>query len=167
VAARVTNDGTARPPANHHTNAVELDQRYIVDVGLGTPMMRQPTPLDGTPRTDEVGITWRVAESDRPDVTYCTQHRSAETAEWSTRYVFSDVPRDLGYFEATNDFLQSAPESPFTGAPVAATATEDGHLKLSGETLTESTATGEKERTVSDDAWLETLHREFGLAPDE
>jgi len=165
VAARVTSDGQARPPANHHTNVVELDRRYVVDVGMGTPMMRQPTPLDGTQQTDDVGVTWRVAESDRPDATYCTQFRSRDD-EWSTRYVFSDVPRDLRYFEATNDYLQSAPESPFTGAPVVTIATEAGHRKLTADTLAEKTGKGDWEYGVDEEAWLTTLRREFGITLD-
>jgi len=164
IAARVTHEGTARPPANHHTNVVTLDRRYVVDVGVGAPMMRRPIPLDGSPQTDDVGVTWRVAESDRPDATYCTQHRPADGGEWSTRYVFDDVPRELRYFEATNDFLQSAPESPFTSDPFVVTATDEGYRKLSGDTRTEQLGGTEQEQTVGDAAWETTLRREFGSA---
>lgn len=163
VAARVTSDGDAGPPANHHTNVVQLDRRYVVDVGMGTPVMRRPVPLNGEVRTDEAGVEWRIVESDRPDETYRSEFREPGDDEWSRRYVFSDVPRDLGYFEATNDYLQSAPESPFTGDPVVSIATEDGHLKLSGETLTETVGAEEYERTVSADEWYATLERAFGL----
>jgi len=166
TAARVTDDGTARPPANHHTNVVELDRRYIVDVGLGIPPMRGPTPLDGTPRTEETGVEWRVAGSDRPDAAYCTQYRSPGESEWSTRYVFSDIPRELRYFEATNDFLQSAPESPFTGDPVATIGTETGYRKLSADSLTETSDGTETERQVRAEDWHATLEREFGLRYD-
>jgi len=166
VAARVTSDGEARPPANHHTNVVELDRRYVADVGVGAPVMRQPTPLGGTPQTDDVGVTWRIAESDRPDAEFCTQFRFDETEEWSTRYVFSDVPRDLRYFEATNDFLQCAPESPFTDSPFAVLATAEGHRRLSRHTFSERTAAGELEYGVDEEAWLPTLEREFGITPD-
>jgi len=167
VAARVTSDGEARPPANHHTNVVELDRRYVVDVGMGAPMMRRPTPLDGTLRSDDVGVTWRVAESDRPDATYCTQYRSGDGNEWETRYVFSDVPRDLRYFEATNDYLQSAPESPFTEGPVAVTATDEGHRRLTAETFSETTERGELAYGVDEVSWLDTLESEFGLTLEE
>lgn len=60
IPARIVGDDGAGPPANHHTNIVTLDQRYIVDVGMGTPAMRRPTPLSGEAVTDEVGVTWRV-----------------------------------------------------------------------------------------------------------
>jgi N-hydroxyarylamine O-acetyltransferase len=166
VAARVTSDGDAGPPANHHTNVVQLNRRYVVDVGMGTPVMRRPLPLDGTIRSDEAGVEWRIVESDRPDETYRAEYREPGEDDWTPRYVFSDVPRDLRYFEATNDYLQSAPESPFTGDPVVSIATDDGHLKLSGETLTETVGSEEREWTVSGDAWDDTLEREFGLEYD-
>jgi N-hydroxyarylamine O-acetyltransferase len=166
IAARVTSDGDAGPPANHHTNVVQFDQRYVVDVGMGTPVMRRPIPLDGSVRSDEAGVDWRIVESDRPDETYRSEYREPGDEEWSRRYVFSDVSRSLGYFEATNDFLQSAPESPFTGDPVVSIATSDGHRKLSGTTLIETTRTEETERTVTGEEWDATLEREFGLQYD-
>ena len=163
VAARMVGDDGARPPANHHANVVRLDRRYVVDVGMGEPTMRRPLPLDGSVRQDEVGVEWRVADSDRPDETFRTAFRTSGDDEWSTRYVFSDVPRALDYFEATNDYLQSAPESPFTGKPIVVIATDDGHRKLSGAELTETVDGEERERTVEDGAYRETLEREFGL----
>lgn len=131
VAARVTGEAL-RTPANHHTNLVQLDRRYVVEVGTGVPMLRRPLPLDGTPRSDGAGVEWRIVESDRPDETYCTEYRPPGEEEWAKRYVFSDVPRELSYFEATNDYLQSAPESPFTGEPIVAIATEEGHGRCRG-----------------------------------
>ncbi|MFW5919152.1 MAG: arylamine N-acetyltransferase family protein [Halanaeroarchaeum sp.] len=163
VAARVTSDGDAGPPANHHANVVELDRRYVVDVGMGTPVMRRPVPVDGEIRSDEAGVEWRIVESDRPDETYCSEFREPGDEEWTRRYVFSDVPRPRHYFEATNDYLQSAPESPFTGDPVVSIATENGHLKLSGDTLTETAGSEKDERTVPPEEWHATLERAFGL----
>jgi len=166
IAARVTSDGTARPPANHHTNVVGLDRRYVVDVGMGTPQMRRPVPLDGTPRIDAVGFEWRIAESDRPDETYRSEYRGPVDDEWATRYVFSDVPRELSYFEATNDFLQYAPESPFTGDPVVTIATEAGHRTLSADTLSELADGTERERAVAPVEWHAVLAYQFGLRYD-
>lgn len=164
VPARIVgDDGDARPPANHHSNVVELDRRYVVDVGMGTPVMRRPTPLDGTPREDGTGVEWRVAESDRPDETYRTEYRRPGDDGWSIRYVFSDIPRELPYFEATCDYLQSAPESAFTSDPIVSIGTADGHRKLSVDTLTERTPTGEREWAVTGDKWHATLAEAFGL----
>jgi N-hydroxyarylamine O-acetyltransferase len=161
VAARVLSGDGVRTPANHHANVVTLDRRYVVDVGLGTPKLRRPLPLDGTPRVDGAGVEWRVAESDRPDETSRTEFRRAD--EWTERYVFSHVARDLSYFEAANDYLQAAPESPFTGGPVVSVATAGGERTLDADTLTERLDGEERERRVAPDEWHATLERAFGL----
>ena len=163
VAARVVTEERPSPPANHHANVVHLDRRYVVDVGMSTPVMRRPTPLDGESRADAVGVEWRVVESERQDAAYCTQFRTPRDGAWSKRYVFGDAPRELHYFEATNDYLQRAPESPFTGDPIASVATDEGHRKLVGDTLIETAGDETRERTVSDDEFDEILAREFGI----
>jgi N-hydroxyarylamine O-acetyltransferase len=167
VAARVTSDTGIYTPANHHPLVVHLDQSFVVDVGMGTPMMRQPTPLVGSPRTDDVGVSWRVTASDRPDEMFQTEYRGPGDDEWIRRYVFSTTPRELSYFEATCDYLQTAPESTFTDDPIVAIATAEGHRKLSGETLTETVGREQQERTVPTEAFHATLRREFGLQYDE
>ena len=165
LAARmVGDDGTGRPPANHHSIAVELDRRYLVDVGMGTPPMRQPLPLDGAVVTDHTGVSWRVVESERPDEAYLTQYRLPDGA-WEDRYLVSDVPRTLSYFEATCDYLTSAPESPFTGEPVVSIGTESGYQKLTRDTLTcwDGETGVERERPVEPAEWVDLLEERFGL----
>jgi N-hydroxyarylamine O-acetyltransferase len=162
LAARmVGDDRTGRPPANHHTIGVTLDRRYLLDVGMGTPSMRRPLPVDGEELTDSTGVTWRVVESDRPDEAFLTQYRLPD-GDWEDRYLFSDEPRELSYFRATCDYLQSAPESPFTGDPVVSIGTEAGYRKLDADSLL--TWAGEEERrSVTPAEWYELLETAFGL----
>ena len=79
------------------------------------------------------------------------------------RYVFGDTPRPLHYFEAANDYLQSVPESPFTGDPTVVLSTDAGYRKLSGETFTEVHGTDRHERTVTDEAWHDLLRQKLRL----
>ena len=166
VAARVLTDGQARPPANHLVNVVELDQRYVVDVGTGPPQLREPLPLHGSPQTDALRNSSRITEADRPDADYRDDLRTPDDNEWTPRYVFDDISRDLNYFAATNHFLQTAPESPFTGTLSVALSTNTGYRKLSGETLTEVTMDGSFERTVSSSEWPSILEWAFNLQYD-
>jgi N-hydroxyarylamine O-acetyltransferase len=196
VAARVVNDGAARPPANHLSHVVEFDRRYVVDVGIGVPTMRRPTPLDGEVREDAAGVEWRVVESDRPDAAYVSQYRtpggdagdgqsddagdgedadeqnsssprsttSHEDADgWSDRYVFDVTPRGLDYVAATCDYLQTAPESSLTGSPTVSIATDDGHLKVTAETMTEFVEGERHEWPVTESEWYDALDRVFGI----
>ena len=170
VAAAVLNDGVPAPPANHLAQVVTLDRRYVVDVGLGVPTMRRPLPIEGETRTDAAGVEWRVDESDRPDADYVVRLRepgagSAARGEWTDRYVFRDVPRELTYVEATCEHLSTAPESPFTGDPVVSIATESGHAKLTPTTFSRSRGGETEERPVAEDEWEDLLAHEFGLRP--
>ncbi|MEF8800809.1 MAG: arylamine N-acetyltransferase [Halolamina sp.] len=162
VAARmVGDDGTGRPPANHHTIAVEFDRRYLLDVGTGAPQLRRPLPIDGEVVVDDVGVAWRVVESERPDEEFLTQYRLPE-GEWEDRYLFTDRPRELSYFEATCEYLASAPESPFTGAPVATIATEYGYQTLRTDSLIRWTGGDEREEPVEPDEWHGLFQALFG-----
>lgn len=164
VAAAVLIDGEPRPPANHLAHVVSLDRRYVVDVGLGLPKMRRPLPLDGTVRTDQASVEWRVAESHRPDADYAIRFREAGDDDWTDRYVFRDVPRDLPYFEATCEYLQIAPESPFTGDPAVTVGTARGHKRLSREKFSRTEHDDTRERTVAPEEWHAVLEREFGVS---
>lgn len=163
LAARVTS--ALETPANHHVLLVHLDDPVLVDVGTGPPMMRRPLPLDGTPRTDQAGIRWRVVKSERADADYRTEVQSPSAADWSSRYVFTCTPRPRHYFTAANDYLQSAPESPFTGHPLVALSTDSGYRKLSGRTLTHMRSKETTERRVTETEWPDVLSHLFGL-PD-
>ena len=166
VAARMLqDDGTPGHPANHLANVLTLDgERYLVDVGLGTPTLRQPLPLDGRVVTDDAGVAWTVVESDRPDADGLTRYRCPNTWEWTDRYLFTTTSRDLDYFAATNDHLSTAPESPFTGSPVVARATDRGHLKLTGNRFTQWVDGESTEQPVSGaEAWYDRLRSTFGI----
>lgn len=166
VAGRVVSDGALRTPANHHPLVVELDRRYVVDVGTSPPMIRRPLPILGSSAPDDAGVEWRVTESQRPDATYRTDYRGPHTPDWTPRYVFDDVPRPLHYFEAANEYLQTAPESPFTDDPLVVLSTEAGYRKLSRTLLVEVTPSGKQDRTVPADRWHTVLARKFGLHYD-
>lgn len=183
--ARVFADGEPGPPADHLALVVSLDRRYLVDVGFGAPVARRPIPLDDTTpsavgRDDPSGVgrdgpsavgrddpsavgpDWRVVGSDRPDADYVAQCRDSG-GKWADQYCFRDVPREMPFFEATCEYHQIAPGSPFTGDPIAMIATERGHRTLSTDNLT-VTVDGEKEkRPVAEDEWHDVLEREFGI----
>jgi len=180
VAARVISDGDRTPPANHHSILVTLDRRYVVDVGLGLPKLRQPVPLDGSVVTD-AGTDWRLVESERPDADYLVQYRDRSAADdgesdgigrsdtdddtsgWQDRYDLTTESRDLSYFEATCNYLATAPESIFTGEPTVTIATERGHRRLSTETFSETVDGVTAERSVEPGEWHAVLERAFGL----
>jgi N-hydroxyarylamine O-acetyltransferase len=153
-------------PANHHPLLVRLDRPYVVDVGMGSPMLRSPIALGESSAPDDAGVSWRLVESDRPDADHLLQYRT-EADEWADRYVFDTTPRSLGYFAATCEYLQNAPESGFTGDPVATMATPDGYKKLNPETFSLTRGGGSEERSVDADEYSSLLETEFDIAFSE
>jgi N-hydroxyarylamine O-acetyltransferase len=167
LAAQVLDDdGDPRPPANHHTVRVTLDRPYLVDVGLGLPKMREPLPVDGRVGPDAAGVEWRTVESDRPDADHVVQDRGPGDDEWADRYIFTETPRDLSYFEATCEHLATAPESHFTGDPYVNLGTTHGHRSLSPDTLIRVDGGEEREDPVAPGDYLDVLAREFGIRPE-
>jgi N-hydroxyarylamine O-acetyltransferase len=134
-----------------------------VDVGFGTRGLRRPVALDGSVRSDATGTDWRVAEADRPDAEYVTQRRGPTGDDWTDGYLFDTTPRKLAFFEATCEYLATAPDSTFTGDPIVAVATERGYRKLKPETLTRWERGEETEREVSEAEWDDLLETEFDL----
>jgi len=149
-------------PANHHPLLVTLDREYLVDVGMGTPMLRHPLALGGRADPDEAGVEWRIVESGRPDEEHRLQYRQPGES-WTDRYVFSTVPRDLSYFEATCEYLQSAPESGFTGDPVVTMSTADGYVELRPESFSRTGADGTAEREIDEAEYRRLLQDRFGI----
>lgn len=156
-------------PANHHPVLVTLDQPYLVDAGMGEPMLRRPLPLDAEDPapSDEAGVQWRVTGSDRPDADYLLEYRE-DGETWADRYVFDTTPRSLDYFAATCDYLQSAPESGFVGDPTATLATPGGSVKLKPDRFTITRGGETHERSVDESAYHDVLADEFGIVfPDD
>lgn len=160
VAARMVT--ALEVPANHHPLLVALNRPYLVDVGMGAPMLRAPIALGDAAESDTAGVRWRVVESERPDADWLLQYRETD-GEWQDRYVFDTTARTLAYFAATCEYLQTAPESGFTDSPVVTMATADGYKKLKPETFSVVRGTETTERPVSDGDFHELLRDEFGI----
>lgn len=150
-------------PANHHPLLVTLDTDYLVDVGMGSPMLREPLELGTAAEPDQAGVRWRVDESNRPDVDWVLRYREPD-ADWKDRYVFDTTPRSLDYFTATCEYLQTAPESGFTGSPVVTLAAPDGHKKLKPDQFTVTTGSDTTESVVTGETFHQLLREEFEIS---
>lgn len=160
VAARVLSDGDPGIPANHHGIVVDLDREYLVDVGLGTPKLTRPLALDGG-QVPGPTAEWRVVPATRPEEDYRVEIR--EDGDWQGRYVFTEPARDLGYYQAANDYLQTAPDSPFTGTPHLSIATESGYVKCDGRKLTAVSGSDKSTESLSEREWYDHLEATFGI----
>jgi N-hydroxyarylamine O-acetyltransferase len=160
-AAVLVDLGADGPPATR-------DGWYLTDVGFGD-FARQPLPLTSEPRTDVSG-TYRIRHLDdgRLESQYLGP-RPGETEpgiapdEWVPRYRLTPSDRDGEEFEATAEWTQTAPESPFTGRLVCSLATPDGRRTLSENALTVTTS-GETTKTpVEPTERRSVLREQFGI----
>lgn len=174
-AARVASDhGGYGIPADHLSLLITLGGgcRVLVDVGVGAPVVRRPIPLDGTVVETDVGTEWRLVAPDRPDADFRLEYRdprdggSADRAEWTPRYITSAEPRDLSYFEASCEYHSTAPDSHFTGDPVAMRPTADGHVSLSPRTITRTVRGEQEKREIEPGEYDRLLAEEIGLRLD-
>ncbi|WP_435348503.1 arylamine N-acetyltransferase family protein [Haloarchaeobius sp. HRN-SO-5] len=163
-AARVVGDDESigRPPANHHTNVVHLDRRFLVDVGTGTPQLRTPVPLDGVVVEDAAGVRWRVVPDDGPLSDYTLRLREPGE-DWTVRYRFQTTPRKLTFFEATCEFLANQPDGTFTSGPIVKRSTADGSVGLDADALARTVGAETTTTDVAPDEWHAVLAREFGI----
>lgn len=167
-AARVAaEDGGYGIPADHLTLVVDLADRgrYLVDVGVGAPVVRRPVPLAGAVVDTGVGVEFRLVEPERPDADYRLEYRNepAGETEWTPRYIVRDEPRDLHYFAASCEYHSTAPDSHFTDEPIAMTPTETGHVSLSPDTLTRTVRGEQEKREIDPVEYDRLLAEEIGV----
>jgi N-hydroxyarylamine O-acetyltransferase len=152
LSARVVTSGIPSPEFDHLLILVELDDRWIADVGFGdsslVPLLAEP---GGVEETDGYAIT--------EDEVGWTMFRRGEP-----EYVFSMTPRRLSEFEPRNLFQQTSPQSHFTQKSVCSLATPTGRITLSGRRLIVTSGERREEREVKSAAeYGRILIDEFGF----
>lgn len=155
-------DGDLSVERSHMTLLVHLDgEPWIADVGFGGQVAgplrlheRAPQVIEGRIYTVATeGDTWAVS-CDEP-----WQVQGAST------YRVRREPLDYDGFEAVCDWLQTSPDSRFTGGDIVSLALEQGRLTYAGGRLIE-TRRGERTETTVESAALPALLEErFGIRP--
>lgn len=147
---------------DHLTLLIQLDDRYIVDVGFGD-SSRLPLRLAAGEHQSGVDSTYRFVRSDDRWLL----QRLLESNEWYDEYSFDTAmpPLALPDFENANRYYQTAPESYFVQGRICSRATDDGRISLTGDSLI-VTRSGQREETPIEDeqAFVQALKRHFGIS---
>jgi N-hydroxyarylamine O-acetyltransferase len=140
LSARVSHgDGSFSREFDHLTLLVQLEARWLADVGFGE-CFREPLRLDepgeqkqplGSYRLNQEGNAWIFWEHDR-------------TTGWQPQYQFTLQPRRLADFAEMCHYHQTSPESHFTQKRICSLATPQGRVSLSDSRLI-ITANGRRE----------------------
>lgn len=161
LSARVARaDGTFGPDFDHMALLVDLEERWLADVGFGD-SFRDPLRLDERGEQPEPPRAFRIDEDgDR----LLLQRRDGAGESWQPQYRFTLQAYEYPEYAGMCHFHQTSPESHFTRQTVCSLATPDGRVTLSGMKLI-TTRNGEKqERVLASEEERAVLLRElFGV----
>lgn len=116
----------ASPPFDHMALLVELEDRWLADVGFGDSFM-EPLRFDVPDEQTQQRGTFRVVHDGFEGV----HSRKTQAGDWHDEYMFRLEPRTLGDFEPGCHFNQYSPKSHFTQQRVCSLATATGRITLS------------------------------------
>ena len=148
-------DGTLTPAFDHLALVVELDERYLVDVGFGAHAV-YPLRLDWPEAQDDPAGSFLVLDAPGGDVDVLMDGVPQYRAERRARRI-TDFDR-LAWWHA------NSPESHFRSGPRCSRATESGRVTIRGDRLIE-TVHGERTETTlaTDEEIVAAYEKHFGF----
>jgi N-hydroxyarylamine O-acetyltransferase len=151
-------DGDVSNPFDHLVLRVDLDDRYLADVGFGA-HSSYPLRLDWPEPQPDPGGEFLVV--DAPDGDVDVLH------DGSPVYRVEARSRRLADFGPTCWWQQTSPDSHFTHSLTCSRLTPEGRVTLSGSRLI-TTVAGERTETIldGDDAVREAYRTGFGIELD-
>ncbi len=132
---------------------------WIADVGFGG-MVAGPLHMHHVPPQLIEGRTYTVSQDGDVWSVSCDEPWQVQGA---ATYRFALVPLDYDGFEAVCDWLQTSPDSRFTGGDVVSLALPDGRLTYSDGRLISSGRAGRTETPVPADQLTAVLRERFGI----
>lgn len=152
-------DGEYGPDFDHMTLLVELEARWLVDVGFGD-SFREPLLLDSRAHQVQGARAYRIDEAGD----YLRLHEKVADGDWKTQFRFRLQPYEYGDYLAMCHFHQTSPESHFTRQRICSLAKPDGRVTLSDGRLIETRGGERIEHPLQDEAEVQrALEREFGI----
>ncbi len=153
-------DWDAGTPFDHLTLMVQLEERWLVDVGFGDSFL-EPLRFDFDGPQKQANGVFRVVHNGQSG----THARQTSTGDWHDEYVFRLQPRTLSDFVAGCDYHQTSPQSHFTQQRVCSMATAQGRITLSDRRLIITHNGHRTERDLENDAeFARHLQEHFGIA---
>lgn len=151
-------EGGFDPPYDHMALLVQLEDRWLADVGFGD-SFREPLLLDDRSEQVQGDDGYRLVDTDGYVI---VERRKGD--EWKPEYRFTLEPHEYSDFADMCHYHQTSPESIFTRRRACTRATEDGRITVSEMRLI-ITAHGEKqERELgSREEWKTALREHFGV----
>jgi N-hydroxyarylamine O-acetyltransferase len=164
LSARPETPAGLAAPFSHLTLLVELDRRWLVDVGFGV-FSREPLDLDVREEQPIDGHTFLIADVDGSDG--AGELLARELGPDEQGYRLSLEPRERDAFREQCRFYSTDPGSPFVRRASLQRAHEDGWTKLTREELrVERDGESTSEPMRDDEHWRATVRERFGFEID-
>ena len=160
LSARVARDqGGEGPEFDHLTLRVDLEERWLADVGFGESFVEPLRMEAGLEQLDPAG-TFRL--TNLPDGLQL--EKLEPEGHWKRQYSFTLLPRSLEQFAGMCHYHQTSPDSSFTHNRVCTKATTDGRITLSRMRLIVTrNGHGEEKALASEEEWDRALQEHFGI----
>ncbi len=164
LSAEVANPGGEfGPDFDHMALEVQLERRWLVDVGFGDSFI-EPLLLDERGEQRQGSRAYRII----PEGNYLVLMRQDEGEEWTAQYRFTLNHYTYADYAEMCRYHQTSPESHFTRSRICSRATGEGRITLSDmRFITTSISGGNQiryERTLTDDAeYADILREQFGI----
>jgi N-hydroxyarylamine O-acetyltransferase len=159
LSAQVANsEGVFGPDFAHMALLVQLEQRWLVDVGFGD-SFREPLRLDEESEQVQGDQAYRTLRAD----SYFLMQRREDSA-WKTQYRFTLQPHEYPDYAEMCRYHQTDPRSHFTRNKICSLATQDGRLTLSGMRLITTSKGEQQEQTLTSEAeYADVLRERFDV----
>jgi len=161
LSAGVANgEGGFGPDFDHMALLVQLERRWLVDVGFGD-SFREPLLLDERGEQAQGRRSYRIL----PDGDHFILAQRDGAGEWEAQYRFSLRPYGFADFEERCRHHQTSPQSHFTRARICSRATDEGRISLSEMRLITTSHDGARqEQTLSSrEEYDAALREHFGI----
>jgi N-hydroxyarylamine O-acetyltransferase len=164
LSARVAGaDGRFGPEFDHLALLVQLEERWLADVGFGEGF-RQPLRLDEPGEQAQTEGAYHLSHEGKS----WTYWRRSETADWQARYSFTLQPRRLADFAGMCRHQQTSPDSHFTQKRICSLATPTGRVTLNDSRLITASGGQRQERELLTQAeYVAALQNYFGVEESE
>jgi N-hydroxyarylamine O-acetyltransferase len=168
LSARVARaDGSFGPDFDHMALLVELEQRWLVDVGFGD-SFREPLRLDEPGEQVQASGAYRLTSQQTFEVLKTSKVYPAwtlwqqdEAGQWQAQYQFTLQPRHLANYAEMCHYHQSSPESHFTQRRICSLATPEGRVTLSNWHLIITQNGQRREQLLTDRTELTSTLRDY------
>lgn len=151
-------DGSYGPLFDHMALMVELEERWLADVGFGD-SFRRPLRLDDEGEQAQAFGAYRIRQDGEQRI---MEQRKGD--DWLPQYRFTLQPYEYSDYTGMCRYHQTSPASHFTQKRVCTLATADGRITLTNKRLITTVGDERRERELASESEITAILRDqFGV----